>query len=181
MKLIEIIFIGIGLAMDAFAVSICKGLSMNRLDYRKAIIISLYFSIFQIIMPLFGFLIGNNISNLFKEFDHWIIFFLLTFIGSNMLKEENESQNDSIKFSIMIILALATSIDAFAVGITFSFFILNIPFVLLTIGIITFILSFIGVIFGNQFGNKYQQKAKKLGGIILILIGLKILLEHLLN
>lgn len=182
MKLYEIILIAIGLAMDAFAVSICKGLAMKKMSWKKGIIISLYFSTFQIMMPLFGFFLGKSFSSYCKIFDHWIIFILLLVIGGNMfLEKDNNNQNDSVHFSIMILLALATSMDAFAVGVTFSFFSLNLPVILFIIGIITFLLSFLGVLIGNHFGNQFQEKAEKLGGIILILIGIKILIEHILE
>ena len=175
MGITEIIFIGISLAMDAFAVSICKGLSMKKMDFKKAIIIGLYFGIFQALMPIAGYILGST----FAEF----IEILLLIIGGNMIKEsfENESNksNDNVDFKTMLILAIATSIDALAVGITFAFFEVNIVLAVSVIGIITFIMSILGVEIGNRFGDKYQNKAELAGGIILILIGLKILLEGL--
>ncbi len=183
MRVLEIVFIGIGLAMDAFAVSICKGLSMKKLDLKKAIIIALYFGIFQAIMPLIGYFLGINLQSFVTSIDHWIAFILLSFIGGNMIKEsfddEIEKRNDKVDFKTMIILAIATSIDALAVGITFAFLNANIILSVTFIGIITFIISILGVKIGNKFGDKFQNKAELLGGIILILIGLKILLEHL--
>ena len=183
MGIFEIILIGIGLAMDAFAVSICKGLSMKKLSIKKAIIIALYFGIFQAIMPAIGFFLGSRFQNIVMDIDHWIAFALLGFIGISMIKEalkkEDESINDDISFRTMSILALATSIDALAVGITFAFFEINLSFAVSIIGIVTFILSIIGVKLGNKFGSKYENKAQIAGGIILILIGIKILLEHL--
>ena len=183
MELYEIILISIGLAMDAFAVSICKGLSMKKINWKSTIIIAIYFGIFQAIMPVFGYLLGSSFSVIVQKIDHWIAFILLAIIGGNMIKEskddETEKRNDKVDFKTMILLAIATSIDALAVGITFAFFKVNIVVSITIIGIITFILSFIGVIIGNEFGDKFQNKAEFIGGMILIIIGLKILLEHL--
>lgn len=183
MSIIEIILIGIGLAMDAFAVSICKGLAFKKFENKKAIIIASYFAIFQALMPVIGYSLGSTFSKTIENIDHWVAFGLLCAIGINMLKEaikgEEEKQNDSVNFKNMIVLAIATSIDALAVGITFAFLKTNIILSVTIIGIITFILSIIGVKIGNKFGEKFENKAELLGGIILILIGLKILLEHL--
>ena len=183
MNLYEIILISIGLAMDAFAVSICKGLSMKKINWKSTIIIAIYFGLFQAIMPVFGYLLGSSFSVIVQKLDHWIAFILLAIIGGNMIKEskddETEKRNDKVDFKTMILLAIATSIDALAVGITFAFFKVNIVVSITIIGIITFILSFIGVIIGNKFGYKFQNKAEFIGGMILIIIGLKILLEHL--
>ena len=183
MTIIEIILISISLAMDAFAVSICKGLSMKYMNWKKAVIIGLYFGIFQALMPLLGYFLGVSFQYLVTSIDHWIVFILLVFIGGNMIKDafsnEDLDNNDDIGFKIMIILALATSIDALAVGITFAFLNVNIILAFSLIGIITFILSIIGVKIGNKFGDKYETKAQIAGGTILILLGLKILLEHL--
>lgn len=183
MNLYEIILISIGLAMDAFAVSICKGLSMKKINWKSTIIIAIYFGLFQAIMPVFGYLLGSSFSVIVQKLDHWIAFILLAIIGGNMIKEskddETEKRNDKVDFKTMILLAIATSIDALAVGITFAFFKVNIVVSITIIGIITFILSFIGVIIGNKFGDKFQNKAEFIGGMILIIIGLKILLEHL--
>ncbi|MBR3002346.1 MAG: manganese efflux pump [Clostridia bacterium] len=180
---LEIILIGIGLAMDAFAVSICKGLSIKQINWKKIIKIALYFSIFQAIMPLMGYLLGNNFSGIVEKVDHWVAFILLSLIGLNMIKEafeeEAEKTNDSIDAKTMLLLSIATSIDALAVGITFAFLKTNIVTSVSIIGAITFILCIIGVKIGNKFGNKLQSKAEIAGGVILILIGLKILLEHL--
>ena len=185
MGLTEIIILSIGLAMDAFAVAMCKGLSMQKMSGKKAIIIALYFGIFQAIMPLIGYGLGIKFQQSIVNIDHWIAFILLTIIGINMIKEiwneaENEN-NDNIDFKNMIILAIATSIDALAIGITFAFLKCNIVFSVTCIGIITFILSLIGVKIGNMFGAKYEKKAQLVGGLILILLGIKILLEHLRN
>ena len=183
MGLVEIILIGIGLAMDAFAVSVCKGLSMKKINWKNAIIIALYFGIFQAVMPVFGYLLGTAFSSFVESVDHWIAFVLLSIIGGNMIKEstddEIEKRNDKIDIKTMLVLAIATSIDALAVGVTFAFFKTNIIFAVAVIGIITFALSILGVFIGNKFGDKLQNKAELTGGIILILIGLKILLEHL--
>ena len=183
MGILEIVLIGIGLAMDAFAVSICKGLSMSKLDWKKAFIIALYFGGFQALMPIIGYFLGINFSDLVTSIDHWIAFILLSIIGGNMIKEsfddEEEKRNDMVDFKTMIVLAIATSIDALAVGITFAFLKANILISAIFIGIITFLISLFGVKIGNKFGDKFQNKAELLGGIILILIGLKILLEHL--
>lgn len=181
MNILEILLIGISLSMDAFAVSICKGLSMNKIVYKKSIIIGLYFGLFQALMPLFGYLFGNTLRSLIISIDHWIIFLILFIIGINMVTEKNEEDNlnSKIDFKTMMLLAIATSIDAFAVGITFSFLDINILSSITIIGITTFIISIIGVIIGNKIGNKYQRKAKILGGLTLIFLGVKILLEHL--
>lgn len=183
MGIVEITLLGIGLAMDAFAVSICKGLSMKKMNWKNAIIIALYFGIFQALMPVIGYFLGTTFESLVTKFDHWIAFVLLLAIGGSMVKEafskEEENKNDKVDFKTMSILALATSIDALAVGITFAFFEVNVLLAVTIIGLITFIISIIGVKIGNRFGDKYQSKAELTGGIILILLGIKILLEHL--
>ena len=183
MELFEIVVIGIGLAMDAFAVSICKGLSMKKINWKKAIIIALYFGIFQALMPVLGYFLGSTFSSFVQNVDHWIAFILLAIIGGNMIKDstdnEIEKRNDKVDVKTMVILAIATSIDALAVGVTFAFFEVNILLAISIIGIITFVLSLLGVIIGNKFGDKFQNRAELAGGIILIIIGLKILLEHL--
>lgn len=183
MNLIEVIGIGIGLAMDAFAVAICKGLSMRKLDWKRAFIIAGYFGFFQTFMPVIGYLLGISFSDLVANIDHWIAFILLSVIGWNMIKEsfddKLEKRNDRVDFKTMIVLAIATSIDALAVGITFAFLKTSIILPVVLIGIVTFVISLLGVKIGNKFGDKFQNKAELFGGIILILIGLKILLEHL--
>ena len=183
MELFEIIAIGVGLAMDAFAVSICKGLSMKKIDWKKAIIIALYFGIFQALMPVLGYFLGSTFSSFVQSVDHWIAFILLAIIGGNMIKDstddEVEKRNDKVDVKTMLLLAIATSIDALAVGVTFAFFEVNLLLSISIIGIITFVLSFLGVIIGNKFGDKFQNRAELAGGIVLIIIGLKILLEHL--
>lgn len=183
MGFIEIFLIGISLAMDAFAVSVCKGLSMKKINYKKAIIIALYFGIFQALMPVIGYFLGSAFETLVTKIDHWIAFILLGAIGANMIKEsfskESENVNDNVDFKTMVILAIATSIDALAVGITFAFLQVNLLYSVIIIGVVTSLLSFIGVYIGNKFGSKFESKAEFAGGIILILMGLKILLEHL--
>lgn len=183
MELLEIILIAIGLAMDAFAVSICKGLSMKKMSWKKALIVGLYFGIFQGLMPVIGYLLGTSFESLVTKIDHWIAFGLLVFIGTNMLKEafgnDSENCNDNVDFKSMVVLAIATSIDALAIGITFAFLQVNITLASLVIGIITFVICIIGVKIGNKFGDKYERKAETVGGLILILMGIKILLEHL--
>lgn len=183
MGIIELVILSIGLAMDAFAVAICKGLAMTKMKWKNGVIIGLYFGIFQAIMPFIGYLLGTNFQNAIVSIDHWIAFILLMGIGINMIKDalskEKEEASDSIKFKDMLILAIATSIDALAVGVTFAFLKVDILLAIILIGIITFIISVIGVKIGNIFGDKYEKKAEMTGGIILILLGIKILLEHL--
>lgn len=183
MDTIEILLISVGLAMDAFAVSVCKGLAMKKMNYKKAIIIGLYFGIFQALMPVLGYFLGTTFKTLIVNIDHWIALILLAGIGSNMIKEafnkESENINDSVNAKEMLILAIATSIDALAIGITFACLRMDIVLPVVSIGIITFILSIIGVKIGNRFGNKYEKKAELAGGLILIILGVKILLEHL--
>lgn len=182
MGVLELILIAVGLAMDAFAVSVCKGLSMSKMEWKKAVIIGLYFGGFQALMPLIGYVLGVGFEDKIKSLDHWIAFVLLVFIGMNMIKEAfeiKEESNDKIDFKTMIILAIATSIDALAVGVTFAFLNVNIMLAISLIGIITFIISMIGVKIGNVFGDKYETKAELAGGFILIFLGTKILLEHL--
>lgn len=185
MGLVELIILSVGLAMDAFAVSICKGLAMKKMKWKNAIIIGLYFGIFQAIMPLIGYLLGVSFQSAITSIDHWVAFVLLVGIGANMIREamskEKEEASDSIKVKDMLILAIATSIDALAIGITFAFLEVNITLAVSLIGIITFIISVIGVKIGNIFGDKYERKAELAGGIILIGLGIKILIEHLLN
>ncbi len=183
MGFIEILIIGISLAADAFAVSICKGLSMKKYDNKKGIIIGLYFGIFQGLMPVIGYLLGTTFKDLITSIDHWIAFVLLSSIGLNMIREsfskEDESCNEEVDFKTMLPLSVATSIDALAIGITFAFLKANILVASTIITITTFTLSFIGTIIGNKFGTKYKSKAEFLGGLILIIMGIKILLEHL--
>lgn len=182
MGILELVLIAVGLAMDAFAVAVCKGLSMKKMEWKKAAVIGAYFGGFQGLMPLIGYVLGIGFEDKIKSIDHWIAFGLLLFIGSNMIKEafeKKEESNDKIDFKTMIVLAIATSIDALAIGVTFAFLSVNILVAISLIGIITLILSIIGVKIGNAFGDKYERKAEFAGGLILILLGIKILLEHL--
>lgn len=185
MTFFSLFLMSVGLAMDAFAVSVCKGLNMKKINYRHCLIISIFFGSFQAIMPLIGWLLGKQFENYITSFDHWIAFILLAFIGGKMivesLKKEDPPESSFERFDVkqLFILAVATSIDALAVGITFAFLKVNILLSITLIGCITFLLSFIGVILGNKFGARYKSKAELAGGIILVAIGLKILLEHL--
>ena len=183
MSIIELFIIAVGLSMDAFAVSVCKGLSVPRAKKSHLIITGLYFGGFQALMPLIGYLLGVNFRHMITSVDHWIAFILLGIIGGNMIREacsgECEKENDSLDIKTMFLLAVATSIDALAVGITFAFLKVNIAAAVSFIGVTTFVISAAGVKIGNIFGTKYKSKAELAGGIILILLGLKILLEHL--
>ena len=184
MSIIEIALIGVGLAMDAFAVSICKGLAMRRMNYKKAIIIAAFFGVFQALMPALGYVLGTTCANKIAAIDHWIAFILLALIGANMIKEalssdDDECQDDSLRLGDLIMLSIATSIDALAVGITFAFFNVSLLLSVSMIGIITFIICVIGVKVGNVFGEKYKSKAELAGGLILIVMGAKILIDHL--
>lgn len=182
MTFIEFFIIGVGLSMDAFAVSVCKGLSIKKLSLKAPLIVGLYFGLFQALMPLAGYFLGINFKDYIVSFDHWISFVLLFAIGMNMIKESSDSScetDNSLKFKTMVTLAIATSIDALAVGVTFAFLSVDIVSAVTIIGVTTFILSMLGVKIGNIFGTKYKQKAEFVGGVILILMGTKILIEHL--
>lgn len=185
MSLGELLILAIGLSMDAFAVSVCKGLSMPKLKMKAAVVCGVWFGGFQALMPLIGYILGSQFSKYITSVDHWIAFILLGFIGFNMIKEafgpeDEEEKNPSLNVKTMFILAVATSIDALAVGITFAFLPnTNIVAAISFIGVITFLLSMIGVQVGNTFGVKYKSKAEIAGGMILILLGIKILIEHL--
>lgn len=184
MTIFEIVLIAVGLAMDAFAVSICKGLAMKKMNYRKAAIIALFFGAFQALMPALGYVLGNTFANKIAAIDHWIAFILLGLIGFNMVKEsvghdEETCQDDSLRVGDLIMLSIATSIDAFAVGITFAFFDVSIVLSTSIIGIITFIICVFGVKIGNVFGEKYKSKAEFAGGVLLVLMGGKILIDHI--
>lgn len=183
MGIAEIFFMSIGLGMDAFAVSICKGLAMLKMKWKKAVIIALYFGVFQALMPFIGYTVGKNFSKGVIHIDHFIAFALLMVIGVNMIIEAfkpGEKESDDISFKTMIVLAIATSIDALAVGFTLACLRVKIIIPIISIGIITFMLSLLGVKIGNLFGEKYKGKSEILGGIILILIAFKILLEHII-
>lgn len=188
MGFIELLLIGVGLAMDAFAVSICKGMNMKKIDYRQSFFIALFFGGFQALMPLIGWLLGTQFEKYITSFDHWIAFILLGYIGGKMLwdairgDEDEDSCGGSERafFIELTVLAVATSIDALAVGITLALLPgTSIWLSISTIGIVTFIISFCGVVIGNRFGARFQRVSQIAGGAILILIGLKILLEHL--
>lgn len=184
---IELFLIGVGLSMDAFAVSVCKGLAMKKVNKKQAVVIGLYFGGFQALMPFLGWLLGIRFQKYIVSVDHWIAFVLLVFIGGKMVVEAVREKGEKeigemdlpLKHKEMLVLAVATSIDALAVGITFAFLDVPIAEAVIIIGCTTFVLSILGVVVGNYFGSRYKKKAEITGGIILILIGLKILLEHL--
>ena len=183
MSLIELFLIAVGLSMDAFAVAVCKGLAMPKMSWKGAAIVGLYFGGFQALMPFFVYLLGAGFKDAISAYDHWVAFILLALIGGNMIREsredEEESLDASLSFRSMVLLAIATSIDALAVGVTLAF--LDVPILssVCFIGVVTFCLSLVGVKAGNVFGCKYKSKAEFVGGLVLILIGLKILLEHM--
>lgn len=191
MGIIETFLIGVGLSMDAFAVAVCKGLGMKRVNWRHAFVIALFFGGFQGFMPLLGWALGTSFAELITPIDHWIAFALLAFIGGKMLLDAFRGEgscDDScacecgeprLDFKELTMLAVATSIDALAVGITFAFLGVSIWLAVAVIGVTTFVLSFVGVAIGNQFGSRFEKPATIAGGVVLILIGLKILLEHL--
>ena len=182
MNIFELLLLAVGLAMDAFAVSVCKGLSVERLKPRHPITAGLYFGGFQALMPLIGWLLGSQFESLIKSVDHWIAFGLLVLIGANMIREsfgKAEELNSSFSPKAMLPLAVATSIDALAVGVTFAFLEVSIVFAVSIIGAVTFVISAAGVRIGNVFGAKYKSRAELAGGVILIILGVKILIEHL--
>lgn len=183
LSLFSLFAIAVGLSMDAFAVSICKGLAMPKVTLKKACIVGLWFGGFQALMPLIGYLLGSQFERYITAIDHWIAFALLALIGGSMIKEalskDDECADASLAPKTMFLLAVATSIDALAVGVTFAFLNVSILPAVSFIGVITFLLSLAGVKVGNVFGIKYKSKAELAGGIILILMGIKILLEHL--
>lgn len=182
MGLIELILLAVGLSMDAFAVSVCKGLSVSRVNVRHMLICGVYFGFFQALMPTIGFFLGESFGKYIEVVDHWVVFALLLIIGVSMIKESfdcDEEQSPDFGIKAMLLLALATSIDALAAGLTLSLLGVSILKAALLIGIITFALSFIGVKIGNLFGSRYKTISERVGGTILILMGIKILLEHL--
>ena len=185
MSTYELFIIAVGLSMDALAVAICKGLSMAKMSWKKGIIVGLWFGGFQALMPLIGYLLGAQFESKITAFDHWIAFILLGLIGGNMIREgvsgDEEKTDDSVSIKSMLPLAIATSIDALAVGVTFAFLRVNIVYAVSFIGVITFLLSTVGVKVGNVFGARYKSKAEIARGVILILMGLKILIEHLMG
>ena len=183
MTFIELLLIAIGLSMDAFSVSICKGLTTKKFSWRMALVCGLWFGFFQALMPIIGYFLGAQFQEMIEAYDHWIAFGLLFLIGANMIREavwgKEESQDGSLGFKTMLLLAIATSIDALAVGVSFACIRVKLWSSVIVIGLTTFAFSVLGVKIGNVFGSKYEKSAEIIGGIILILIGLKILLEHL--
>ena len=186
MGFVELLLLAVGLSMDAFAVSICKGLSMKKAGLREGAICGIWFGGFQALMPVIGFLLGSLFAEAIEAFDHWVAFGLLAIIGINMLKEafgkcDCEEEHDAdLSFKTMLVMAIATSIDAMAVGISLAMAgDVNIVTAVLLIGVITFAMCAAGVKIGNIFGSRFEKKAQVAGGVILILLGIKILLEHL--
>ena len=181
MNLVELFLIAVGLSMDAFAVSVCKGLSLGKIKWKHMCIAGAWFGGFQALMPLIGYFLGRFFTDMIEQYDHWIAFILLVLIGGNMVKEalggEEEDLDCSMSPKTMFVLAVATSIDALAVGVTFAFLKVAIVPAVTFIGVVTFVCSAIGVKIGSIFGVKYKSKAELCGGIILMLIGVKILLE----
>ena len=180
MDIVTLFVLAVGLSMDALAVAICKGLALRKWKFRNAVIVGLWF----------GYILGSQFAGRIQKIDHWIAFVLLTLIGANMIREalgedgneeseEAPCETDSLSFKSMLLLAIATSIDALAVGVTFAFLKVNIIMAASFIGVTTFIISAVGVYIGCRFGTKFESKAELSGGIILILLGIKILLEHL--
>ena len=186
MSLIELILIAIGLSMDAFAVSVCKGLSVSKLKLKNYITIGLWFGGFQALMPTIGYFLGASFEKYITSIDHWIAFVLLLIIGGNMIKESLEKESDEEKcadcyaFKTMFVMAIATSIDALAVGVSLAFEYVNIWMAAILIGVVTYLLSIVGLKIGNIFGNRYKTIAEIIGGIVLIFIGTKILISHLM-
>ncbi len=181
-SLVELFIIAVGLSMDAFAVSVCKGLSVRRAKLSHALCVGAYFGGFQALMPLIGYLLGTQFQSLITSIDHWIAFALLALIGGNMIREsfgEEEELDASFTPKAMLPLAVATSIDALAMGVTFAFLRVNIVFAVLFIGVTTFVLSALGLKIGNIFGARFKALAERFGGVVLILMGVKIMLEHL--
>ncbi len=184
MNLVELLIIAVGVSMDAFAVSICKGLSVQQLKPKHAGITALWFGGFQALMPLIGFYLGVSFADFVSSVDHWIAFVLLGIIGGNMIKEamqkdEDLNVNPDFSFRTMFAMAVATSIDALAIGVSFAFLNVNIWQAVIVIGLTTGLFSGVGVYVGNVFGSRYKSKAELAGGVILIAMGLKILMEHL--
>lgn len=180
MGLLELFVLAVGLSMDAFAVSICKGLSLGKIKAKHMCIAGAWFGGFQALMPLIGYFLGSFFAEAITKYDHWIAFILLVLIGGNMIKEafgKEEELNNAMDVKTMLLLAVATSIDALAVGVTFAFLQVQIVPAIIFIGAVTFAFSAVGIKIGSIFGTKYKSKAEFIGGVILILIGLKILLE----
>jgi putative Mn2+ efflux pump MntP len=182
MTFFELLILAVGLAMDAFAVAICKGLALKRAGVKQMATVGLWFGGFQALMPLVGYFLGKNFTSYIVKFDHWIAFVLLGIIGVNMIREamsgEEECADCSLSVKSMLPMAVATSIDALAIGVTLAFLNVNIWVAVSLIGIITFAISSLGVALGKTFGLLFKSKAEFFGGAVLIFIGLKILLEH---
>lgn len=188
MGFLELLLVAVGLSMDAFAVAVCEGLGMKKLNFRRSAAIAFFFGLFQGCMPLIGWRLGKQFERYITNVDHWIAFLLLSLIGGNMLLDALKNDNaeelsacgDALDLKELIILATATSIDALAIGVTFAFLPSSFPILssVLIIGVITFVLSFAGTILGNIFGARYKNHAQSFGGLILIALGIKILLEH---
>ena len=182
MSLWELFILAVGLSMDAFAVSVCKGLSVKKLKAKHMLTVGAYFGGFQALMPLLGYILGIQFQSMIQQFDHWIAFVLLVLIGLSMIKEsreEAENLNDSFSFMTMLPLAVACSIDAFAVGVSFAFMKVNIWFSVIVISVVTGAFSAAGLYIGRVFGARWQKPAQIAGGVVLILLGIKVLLEHL--
>ena len=182
MTLWELLTLAVGLSMDAFAIAICKGLSVKKVEFRHILSVGLWFGGAQAVMPLLGYLLGTSFASYVEKVDHWIAFILLVIIGGGMIKEsreETKSMDDSFSVKVMFPLAVAGSIDALAVGVSFAFLNVEILPAILIIGAATFIFSAAGIVIGNRFGEKYRSKAEIAGGVILIIIGIKTLLDGL--
>ncbi|MDF2472848.1 MAG: hypothetical protein K0R21_630 [Anaerocolumna sp.] len=182
MNLFELLLIAVGVSMDAFAVAICKGLSMPKVTVKKAGTVGLYFGVFQAGMPLIGYILGVQFRDIISSVDHWVAFLLLSIIGVSMIKESLENEacpTDNLDFKSMVTLSLSTSVDALAVGVTFAFLNVSILPAVTFIGLITFSITIAGVIVGNIFGTRFKSKAELVGGLVLIGMGIKILFEHL--
>lgn len=180
MGILDLFILAVGLSMDAFAVSVCKGLSLGKIKPKHMCIAGAWFGGFQALMPLIGYFLGSFFAEMIEKYDHWVAFVLLAIIGGNMIKEsfgKDEKVDSSMDVKSMLLLAIATSIDALAVGVTFAFLQVQIVPAVSFIGVITFIFSAVGVKIGSLFGTKYKSKAEVFGGIVLVLIGIKILLE----
>lgn len=180
MSILDLFILAVGLSMDAFAVSVCKGLSLGKIKPKHMCIAGAWFGGFQALMPLIGYFLGSFFAEMIEKYDHWVAFVLLALIGGNMIKEsfdKDEKVDSSMDVKSMLLLAIATSIDALAVGVTFAFLQVQIVPAVSFIGVITFIFSAVGVKIGSLFGTKYKSKAELFGGIVLVLIGIKILLE----
>lgn len=187
MGLLELFLIAVGLSMDAFAVAVCQGLCMPKLNLRHGAVIALFFGGFQALMPLLGWVLGSQFASYIQNIDHWVAFVLLALIGGNMIREAMSPEDGEtacavdyrLDYKQLFLMAIATSIDALAVGVTFAFLRVKIVPAVTLIGCTTFCLSLVGVVVGNFFGARYKRRAELTGGIILVLLGLKILLEHL--